>query len=79
METKELTVVEKATKKVNGKKVAGIVGTIGALAAVGGTIAYKLLSKNNRDDEETYDEDSEDDYDEEEEDEDVDVEVEEAD
>lgn len=77
METKELVTIEKATKKVNGKKVAGIIGAIGALAAVGGTIAYKLLSKNNRDDEETYGEDSEDDYDEE--DEDVDVEVEEAD
>lgn len=76
METKELNVVEKATKKVNGKKVAGIIGAIGALAAVGGTIAYKLLSKNNRDDEETYDEDYEDVCNE---DEDVEVEVEEAD
>lgn len=76
METNELNVVEKATKKVNGKKVAGIVGAIGALTAIGGVIAYKFMSKSNRDDEEAYDEDYEDVCNE---DEDVEVEVEEAD
>ena len=69
METMELVKVEGASKKISKKKVAGIVGAVGALMAVGGTIAYKLISKKSSNDEDDcgLDEDYEEVYDEEEE------------